>query len=308
MRSRLILSAARTIFFCRTDLTPKTNYFAYFEHRAKATALRMHYLGSWQQRIIEFVTRDRSRDVPSPSSTPSASSTSPPPAAVRTSAPPLRPLQPALGSSVCVVEPGTGAASRMVVVVSGVGAPVRSESRCWGMFAVAKMLGLEKRRVQRNVKAKSRESKSRAAALKRYLRARRVMKSIEHAKHAAKRKRAEKKAQKVPKRGSEGKEMKGRARKRGGGGEGEEKRGGRKRARGGGGSGGLGDGLYSKDRLAAEEEGGGGGSKGSKGSRGRWRCDVCGEELAVGSKYYHLKQSKKHKERAGRVASRSQPD
>lgn len=295
------------VYVCSTDLTPKTNYYEYFEHRAKATALRMHYLGSWQQRITEFVTRDRvrSRDVVSLSSTPPAASPSPAPAASRASAPPVTPLQPAVVSRVGFVETDTGGASR-ALVVSGVGAPVRSERSCWGMFAVAKMLGVEKRRVQRNVKAKTRESKSRAAALRRYLRARRVIKSIEHAKCTQKRKRAEKKAQKARKQASEGKEMKAQTRKRKEGGEREVKRGGRKRARGGGydggGDEGLDDGLYSKDRLAAESERGGVGTKGGK---RRWWCDACEEEFAMSSKSYHLNKSKKH---AGRVASRSQPD
>lgn len=286
----------------RTDLTPKTHYFAYFAHRAKATALRMHHLGCWQQLIIEHVLRDRTIEL---TPTPGA----PAPAAIAAGA----------GSAVAgtdevpVAEPSvdgvgpqgpssvtTGGAGSVVTTgdsqAGGACSTVRSQRR-WTMFATAKQLGLEKRRVQRNLKRKARDSKVRAAALRRYLLARRVVESIRHQKDVAQIKRSEKKAQK---KASEGKESKAQPGIRRPGGENEGKRGGGKRARGSGG-----EELYRKDTLAADDEGG---ERVTPSSKRQWWCEDCEVVMAMGSKSYHVNKSKKHKESVRARASRSKPD
>ena len=263
-------------------MTPKTHYFAYFAHRAKATALRMHYLGSWQQRIIEHVTRVRSVGEP--------------PASTRSAVPPS-----AAVAGVGSVEPMLAITDGNQSVVDAVEAQVRgertsvqSEPFCWSMYAVAKQLGVEKRRVQRNVRHKTRACKKHAAAHSRYVKARRVIQSLKHHKDTQRAKRVEKVAQQ---RTREGKETRARPGKRKDGGPTRVGSGG-KRARGGGE-----DRLYTKDRLVAEDEGGGSGSKGGK---KRWWCEVCGVDIAFTSKSHHINKAKKHA--AAVAASQSKPD
>ncbi len=99
------------------------------------------------------------------------------------------------------------------------------------MYAVAKQLGVEKRRVQRNVKRKTRACKKRAAALSRYVKARRVVQSLKHQKDEQRKKRMQKRAQRLA---AEGKEIKAHPGKRKGG-DGSQVESGGKRARASGG-------------------------------------------------------------------------